>query len=133
MTKAEEVVDAATLAAHSGRAGAWIAIDGAAFDVSAFAKRHPGGERVLLMFAGQVCIPLLLVGHLSLALFFRCVSRLQAVLVGAQNARNIDSTRHSCRTRATLFTRFTKTSTFRCASRTKCESAPTSASQAPLR
>lgn len=38
---------------HKGEGDLWIAINGCAYDVSAWAKRHPGGALVLLHAAGK--------------------------------------------------------------------------------
>lgn len=41
------------VAAHSADGDAWIAIDGKVYDVSKFAKVHPGGAGILRLYAGK--------------------------------------------------------------------------------
>jgi alkylation response protein AidB-like acyl-CoA dehydrogenase/predicted heme/steroid binding protein len=41
------------VAKHSKEGDAWVIIDGDVYDVSKFAKLHPGGKQTLLDFAGQ--------------------------------------------------------------------------------
>jgi len=43
------------VAKHSSPTDAWIIIDGDVYDVTGFAKLHPGGKQTLLDFAGQDC------------------------------------------------------------------------------
>eukprot|EP01065_Artemidia_motanka_P032723 TRINITY_DN39709_c0_g1_i1.p1 TRINITY_DN39709_c0_g1~~TRINITY_DN39709_c0_g1_i1.p1 ORF type:complete len:547 (+),score=192.94 TRINITY_DN39709_c0_g1_i1:81-1643(+) len=43
----------ADVAAHNKAGDIWMVIDGAVYDLSKFAKLHPGGERILLNFAGK--------------------------------------------------------------------------------
>jgi predicted heme/steroid binding protein len=41
------------VAKHSQQGDAWIIIDGVIYDVSKFADMHPGGELLLLQYAGK--------------------------------------------------------------------------------
>jgi fatty acid desaturase/predicted heme/steroid binding protein len=41
------------IASHNSAKSAWIIIDGNVYDVTEFARRHPGGDRILHLFAGQ--------------------------------------------------------------------------------
>jgi len=50
-----KVISDKELAAHGDAKNAWIVIDGDVYDVSKFAMLHPGGEEVLLKYAGQDC------------------------------------------------------------------------------
>lgn len=45
-------ISAKELAEHADPSDAWVAVDGAVYNVSDFASRHPGGKRVLLRVAG---------------------------------------------------------------------------------
>ena len=38
---------------HSTKDDAWIVIDDTIYDVSNFWKKHPGGQQVMLNFAGR--------------------------------------------------------------------------------
>ena len=52
--KTDVVVTKEELSAHrTAESGVWLAIDGRVYDVTRFVKRHPGGERLMLFFAGQ--------------------------------------------------------------------------------
>lgn len=42
----------AEVALHNKEDDAWVAIDGAVYNVSTFAAGHPGGELLLLEYAG---------------------------------------------------------------------------------
>lgn len=49
---------------HNSREDQWILINGKVYDVTNFAKRHPGGAKILNHFAGEdatVCIHFLLI------------------------------------------------------------------------
>lgn len=48
-----KTVSARELEAHGKASNAWIVIDGDVYDVSKFAALHPGGEQMLLEYAGQ--------------------------------------------------------------------------------
>ena len=52
MTSLREI-DEAEVARHSTRGDAWVVVDGLVYDVSKFARMHPGGERILLKYAGK--------------------------------------------------------------------------------
>ena len=41
------------IAQHSQKGDAWIVIDGSVYDISKFADMHPGGELLLLQYAGK--------------------------------------------------------------------------------
>lgn len=41
------------IASHNNAKDAWIIVDGNVYDVTEFARRHPGGDRILHLFAGQ--------------------------------------------------------------------------------
>jgi fatty acid desaturase/predicted heme/steroid binding protein len=48
------VVSAEELARHNSKeTGLWIQIDESVYDVSEFAKRHPGGDKLLHLYGGQ--------------------------------------------------------------------------------
>ena len=38
---------------HSSKTDRWIVIEGYVYDVTNWAKKHPGGERIIQHFAGQ--------------------------------------------------------------------------------
>jgi fatty acid desaturase 2 (delta-6 desaturase) len=38
---------------HSKKTDRWIVVDGQVYDVTRFAKRHPGGEKIMQGYAGQ--------------------------------------------------------------------------------
>eukprot|EP00516_Mucochytrium_quahogii_P001769 CAMPEP_0203759814 /NCGR_PEP_ID=MMETSP0098-20131031/13055_1 /ASSEMBLY_ACC=CAM_ASM_000208 /TAXON_ID=96639 /ORGANISM=" , Strain NY0313808BC1" /LENGTH=517 /DNA_ID=CAMNT_0050653049 /DNA_START=166 /DNA_END=1719 /DNA_ORIENTATION=- len=40
---------------HNKKGDAWVVVDGDVYDVSSFAMLHPGGEEVLLEYAGKDC------------------------------------------------------------------------------
>lgn len=46
-------LSASEIASHNNSKDAWIIIDGNVYNVTEFANRHPGGDRILHMFAGQ--------------------------------------------------------------------------------
>lgn len=41
------------LAAHNSEESAWVAVDGAVYDITEFIDRHPGGKEVILLAAGR--------------------------------------------------------------------------------
>ena len=41
------------IARHKNRGDQWIVVDGCIYDVSRWAKKHPGGEKILAGWAGQ--------------------------------------------------------------------------------
>ena len=41
------------VAAHASSKSAWIIIDGLVYDISSFAALHPGGEKLILEYAGK--------------------------------------------------------------------------------
>jgi len=38
---------------HTERKDRWIVVDGYVYDVSTWARRHPGGEKIITSYAGQ--------------------------------------------------------------------------------
>jgi len=38
---------------HKERSDRWIVIDGIVYDVTSWAKRHPGGEKIVSGYAGR--------------------------------------------------------------------------------
>jgi cytochrome b involved in lipid metabolism len=38
---------------HNSPKSSWIIIDGLVYDISSFAALHPGGEKLILEYAGQ--------------------------------------------------------------------------------
>eukprot|EP00808_Paulinella_micropora_P016086 g43633.t1 len=53
--KLDRVIGVQELAQHANEASAWVAIRGFVYDVTKFAKLHPGGRMVLLRYAGKEC------------------------------------------------------------------------------
>jgi len=52
---------------HKGRSDRWIVINGIVYDVTLWAKRHPGGEKIITGYAGHdasVSISLSVLFHL---------------------------------------------------------------------
>jgi len=43
------------VAKHNTESDAWIVIEGKVYDVSEFIEEHPGGEGVLIAYAGTDC------------------------------------------------------------------------------
>lgn len=41
------------VAKHTSRQDGWLVIDGNVYDVTNWAKKHPGGSRILFHYAGQ--------------------------------------------------------------------------------
>jgi cytochrome b involved in lipid metabolism len=41
------------VATHTAAKSAWIIIDSLVYDISSFAALHPGGEKLILEYAGQ--------------------------------------------------------------------------------
>lgn len=50
---ATKVYSMGEVAKHNKDGDAWVVIDGGVYDVSTFAEMHPGGEQLLLQYAGQ--------------------------------------------------------------------------------
>jgi cytochrome b involved in lipid metabolism len=43
----------AEVAVHNHKGSCWIVVDSAVFDVTTWMARHPGGQEILLMYAGD--------------------------------------------------------------------------------
>merc|ERR1719313_650892 len=41
------------IAKHNQDGDAWVVVDGEVYDISNFAMAHPGGEQIILEYAGQ--------------------------------------------------------------------------------
>jgi alkylation response protein AidB-like acyl-CoA dehydrogenase/predicted heme/steroid binding protein len=55
MSKADTIYTLEQVKAHNTPEDAWIVVRGFVYDVTKFAKYHPGGKKVLLRFAGTEC------------------------------------------------------------------------------
>ncbi|KAJ3721041.1 oxidoreductase [Lentinula raphanica] len=53
MSKRIKIYDASELPAHASLSTCWISYKGRVYDISGFLRDHPGGEDVILKYAGQ--------------------------------------------------------------------------------
>ena len=50
---AEELIPWSEVAKHTAREDKWIVIHGDIFDITNWARKHPGGSRVISHYAGE--------------------------------------------------------------------------------
>lgn len=82
----------ADVRAHATRDDAWTIVDGNVYDVTTWIPRHPGGDRLLLAFAGRDCTD-------EFAAFHRpeVRKRLDAFLVGETEPEDDESSKRDRR------------------------------------
>lgn len=82
----------ADVRAHATRDDAWTIVDGNVYDVTTWIPRHPGGDRLLLAFAGRDCTD-------EFAAFHRpeLRKRLDAFLVGETEPEDDESSKRDRR------------------------------------
>ena len=63
MSSAPQEVTPAELASHASPDAAWVSVQGRVYDVSGYARYHPGGSAILLRCAGKDATPAFLRAH----------------------------------------------------------------------
>jgi len=92
MTKENKEITLEELKKHNSKDDAWIAVDDIVYDVTSFAKRHPGGEKLMLFFAGQDASDPFYSFHIRPEFSFKIMKKLKVgTFIGSKDNTENDS------------------------------------------